>query len=404
MTSAVATRPRLRSSASVVSRVPEWLLDGMIAATALALSLLLASQHLSALRPGPGGLDAASAVLLAGTTVPLVAWRRWPRRVFIATGMCAILLGGFGYSIGLLVGPTIALFLWTASRDDAAPWTRRDSELVVVIFFAYVAASALGDHGAPAVELLHDSLAFAVAWFAGERTRLRRAHIADLEARAHRAEREIDQDRRIAVAEERARIARDLHDSVGHAINVIAVRAGAARLRHDREPERSIGALEAIEDIARQTADEIDQIVGALRDSTPDGATRTPLGLASLPTLVARHAANGIDVSVARLGNDRVPDASVDLAAYRILQEALTNAARHGSGTVDVEVVIGATAVDFTVGNPTAPPAIEPPGSGGHGLVGMRERVAMLGGTIAVEHGDDAFSVRVHLPYRERRS
>src|SRR5207244_3615445 len=107
---------------------------------------------------------------------------------------------------------------------------------------------------------------------------------------ATRADRDVERERRLALAEERTRIARDLHDSVGHAINVIVVRAGGARLRRNQEPERSHAALEAIEEIARQTAGEIDQIVGALRDPGAENSeTTTPVGLASMPTLVAHH-------------------------------------------------------------------------------------------------------------------
>src|SRR5206468_446811 len=119
--------------------------------------------------------------------------------------------------------------------------------------------------GFPAPQLLHSGLAWTVAWFAGERARLRHLHMADLHERASRSEREAERERLLAVAEERARIARDLHDSAGHAISVIAVRAGAARLRHGQEPDRSLLALEAIENLARQTATDIDHIVGTLR-------------------------------------------------------------------------------------------------------------------------------------------
>ncbi|MFC7106656.1 sensor histidine kinase [Nonomuraea rubra] len=140
----------------------------------------------------------------------------------------------------------------------------------------------------PGIALSLTPITWAVAWFAGERTRLRREQIAELQERAMRAEREAEQERLLAAAEERTRIARDLHDSAGHAISVIAVRAGAARLRHHQDPDRSLRALEAIEELARQTAGEIDQIVGTLRghgeaaDEAPPGArlARRP-GLAS---------------------------------------------------------------------------------------------------------------------------
>ena len=405
MTSAVVARPRLGSRRRVVRLGPAWLVDGVVALAALAISLVLASRHLSALRPGPGGLDAASVVLFAGTTVPLVAWRRSPRLVFVVTAGSSVLVGGLGYSIGVLVGPTIALYLWAASRDETHPWSARNTWLVATLLGIYVAASAVGDGGVPAVELLHNGLAFAVAWFAGERCRLRREPIVELEARASRAERELEQDRRLAVAEERARIARDLHDSVGHAINVIAVRAGAARLRHDQEPERSVTALAAIEEVARQTAEEIDHIVGALRDPVSDDhrVPAAPLGLASVPTLVARHTANGIEISLTRSGAPAVPDPAVDVAAYRILQEALTNVARHGTGPATVALTVGARALDLCVSNPVGGLSAPRERGAGFGLLGMRERVAMLDGTMDTGVVDDTFRVYVHLPYRVHR-
>src|SRR5262249_53333000 len=149
---------------------------------------------------------------------------------------------------------------------------------------------AAAQQAAPGSELLHSGLAWAGAWFAGERTRLRREQIEDLKAHALRAEREAERERLLAAAEERARIARDLHDSAGHAISLIAVPAGAARLRHRQEPDRSLAALEAIEEVARQTAAEIDAMVGSLRESGSDNDVAVlPVGLASLDRLIARH-------------------------------------------------------------------------------------------------------------------
>jgi signal transduction histidine kinase len=171
-----------------------------------------------------------------------------------------------------------------------------------------------------------------------------------------RAEREAERERLLAVAEERARIARDLHDSAGHAINVIAVRAGAARLRHHQEPDRSLLALEAIEEVARQTVEEIDQIVGTLREGgSADTVVEAPPRLASLDTLIAHHQAAGLEVTFHTQGAPRPLASAADRAAYRILQEALTNAARHGAGSVRIELAFGAGAVELTVTNPVLP-------------------------------------------------
>lgn len=369
-----------------------------IAAVALAGSLAqLSHGGIGGSRLGPGELDWTGGVLAACSTVPLVAWRRAPPAVFAFSALAIVLLGALGSPIALPLGPTAALYLFAASRDEENPWTRQSTGMVVALLAAYLGATALGGGGFPGSELLHTGLAWAVAWFAGERTRLRREHIAELRERALRAEREGERERRLAAAEERARIARDLHDSAGHAINVIAVRAGAARMRQD--PERSQAALEAIEELARKTVGEIDQIVGTLRDrGSVNGAVDAPPGLASLDTLVARHAAAGLDVSVASAGEPRQLEGAVDQAAYRILQEALTNAARHGKGAARVELAFGETALELTISN-AAPGEGAPRSNGGHGLIGMRERATLLGGSLDADRSGGTFRLRADLPY-----
>ncbi|MGH9013580.1 MAG: sensor histidine kinase [Acidimicrobiia bacterium] len=393
MRTATAYRPfaaRPRSGALVGAATAAATLAG-------SLALLAHGVGFGASEPGAGELDWISGLLTACATVPLVAWRRAPGVVFVLTASASVLLGGLGYPIGLPLGPTAALFLFAASRDAEDPWTRRSTATVVALFLAYLAATALGEGGFPGSELFHTGLAWAVAWFAGERTRLRREQIADLQERARRAEREAERERRLAAAEERARIARDLHDAAGHAINVIAVRAGAARMR--RDPERSQAALEAIEELARKTVGEIDQIVGTLRDrGSANGAVDAPPGLASLDTLVARHAAAGLDVSVASEGKPRQLESAVDQAAYRILQEALTNAARHGTGAVRVELAFGEVALQLTISN-AAPGESAPRSNGGHGLIGMRERATLLRGSLKAERANGSFRVRARLPY-----
>jgi signal transduction histidine kinase len=376
------------------------LVDGAIAAAALAGSLSQLSHggfRFDSSHLGAGALDWTGGLLVACSTVPLVVWRRAPRAVFAFTAAVSVLLGGLGYPIELPLGPTAALYLFAAGRDEEQPWTRRSTGTVFALLLAYLGAIAAGGGGFPGSELVHTGLAWAVAWFAGERTRLRRERLAELRERALRAERDAEGERRIAAAEERARIARDLHDAAGHAINVIALRAGTARLR--RDPERSQAALEAIEELARKTVGEIDQIVGALRDrGSANRAVDAPPGLASLDTLVARHAAAGLDVSVASEGEPRQLESPVDQAAYRILQEALTNAARHGTGAAQVGLAFGSAALELTISN-AAPGDSSPRANGGHGLIGMRERAALLGGHADAGRVNGVFRVRARLPY-----
>jgi signal transduction histidine kinase len=315
----------------------------------------------------------------------------------VFSASAAVALAAIGHPLALALGPAAALFFLAADRDEGDPWTRADTAAVVVLFLAYLGASALGDGGFPGTEFLHTGLAWAVAWFAGERTRMRHEHIVELAERAMRTEREADRERLLAIAEERARIARDLHDSAGQAINVIAVRAGAARLRGD--PDGSQTALEEIEELARNTVGEIDQIIGTLRDrGTENGAVDAPPGLASLNTLVEGQAAAGLDVSVESGGESRPLKSTVDRAAYRILQEALTNAARHGTGPARVELAFGTLALELTVSNAAAVERA-PRSNGGHGLIGMRERAALLGGSLDAERSNGTFRVHARLPY-----
>jgi signal transduction histidine kinase len=224
---------------------------------------------------------------------------------------------------------------------------------------------------------------------------MRREQMAELKREARR-------ERPLATAEERARIARDLHDSAGHAINVIGVRAGAARLRHHEDPDRSLVALEAIEELARQTAADIDRLVGALRRPDDRDPIAAPAGLASVPSLLAHHRGAGLDVTHRVAGMPRPLSSVVDQAAYRIMQEALTNASRHGLGSADMALDYRGTCLEITVTNPvTAPPARR---GARHGLVGLRERAELLGGTLITEHNGAIHVLRARLPYETSAS
>ncbi|MQA01688.1 MAG: histidine kinase [Streptosporangiales bacterium] len=370
-----ATRPSSRA-----------LLDVAVALVALVGSLAqLSHGGIFPARSGAGHVDLVGVVLVVCSTAPLVGWRRSPLAVYVATSAASALLAGLGYSLDLPLGVVVALFLLAASRDREAPWTLRTTVVVVAMLLAYLGAAAMAQAAFPGIELLHTGLAAVGSWFAGEWTRLRREQLAELQERA--------------VVEERARIARDLHDSAGHAISVIAVRAGAARLRHAEEPERSLPALAAIEELARQTVDELDQIVGTLREGgSVDGALRAPPGIASLDTLVSHHATAGLTVTLHSTGTPRPLAGVVDQGAYRIVQEALSNAARHGTGSARIVLTYRAEALDVTVTNPVRAATASRPG-GGHGLIGMRERASMLGGSLDAERADGAFVVRARIPY-----
>ncbi|MGI8928165.1 MAG: sensor histidine kinase [Candidatus Limnocylindrales bacterium] len=381
-----------------------WPWSGAIVDIALALATfggsvaVIAHGGIGPAQPSSGELDLVSVSLAACATLPLVAWRRFPLAVFAVTAAASVVVAGLGYRLDVLLGPGVALFLLASSRTPESAWTGRTTVVVVGFYAAYLVAAAAVEGTLPASELLHTGLAWAVGWFAGERMRLRREQIVELNARALRAERDAQRDRLLAVAEERARIARDLHDSAGNAVNVIAVRAGAARLRHRQDPAHSFTALEAIEEMARQTAEEIDQIVGSLREpGSANGLVEAPNGMASLETLIGRHREAGLEVTLVDSGPMPPLGAVVDQAAYRILQEALTNAARHGAGSARIELAFGHESVDLTVTNPAR--TVRSLQSGGHGLIGMRERAILLGGSFEAGLADGTFRVRARIPY-----
>jgi len=256
---------------------------------------------------------------------------------------------------------------------------------VVAMFLAQVGADYADGTWSP---LPIPLLGWLVVWSVGERVRER----AEREV-ARRTE--IARERDLAAAQERTRIARDLHDSAGHAINVILVQAGAARLLGERDPAAARAALQTIEDVARDTIAEIDRLVAALRDDGGE-AERAPHGLAALETLVDAKRAAGIEVALEVRGDRSTLTPGVDQAAYGIVREALTNAARHGAGPATVTVEIEPDAVRVAVENPLpAGSAVAPEG---HGLAGMRERAALAGGRLEAGAADGAFRVAAELP------
>jgi signal transduction histidine kinase len=390
----LATLARVR--ATTVSR---WRQQEVLRDVGLAVVVFAAS---AAVLAGRGGMDDTReldllGVLLAGlASLPLVAWRRAPLAVFVATAAASAALNAIGYAPGPPFGPTVALFLLALHPERTRLSRPATGAVVLGVFAVHVGTVAVAEDAFPTVALLFGALVWGGALVAGDRVRQRRARMHELEERARRAEREAERERRLAAAEERTRIARDLHDSAGHAINVILVQAGAARLLSEQDPERSQAALETIEDVARGTLGEIDQLVRALREDDPDGVEPPP-GLAALGDLTELHRTAGLAVSLNERGSPRPLSPGLDQAAYRILQEALTNAARHGAGSAAVEVRFDPSALELEVTNPIRPGSAQP--EAGHGITGMRERATLLGGRLDAAASDGSFSVRVYLPY-----
>jgi signal transduction histidine kinase len=348
-------------------------------------------------------LDGLGVLLAALSSLPLALWRRAPLGVFAFTALASAVMFGLDYAHGPPFGPTVALFGLATKRTDLRVPGRALVAIIVSLFAVHVTATGIASGGFPGVPLLLGLSLWTAVWFAGERVRLRRERIAELEERALRAEREAERERRLAAAEERTRIARDLHDSAGHAINVILVQAGAARLLSEKDPERSRGALETIETVARETLTEIDRLVGALRDEGglhEDSSVEPPRGVAALESLAQRHRAAGLDVTIAVDGERRPLAPAVDQAAYRIVQESLTNALLHGRGSADVALTFADDVLEIAVTNPVSPTA-RSDGSG-HGIVGMRERAGLVGGRLEAGRSDGVFRVQARLPYTSR--
>jgi signal transduction histidine kinase len=368
------------------------LLDAALAVVAFGLTLLLIAVSDS----GTSDFDAPAVVLAALASLPLVARRRAPLAVFVFMTCASAALYAVAAPAGPPVGPTIALYSVAAGIGESRVSQRAALAVVVVMLIVHVTAVGIRNDSFPTA-----SLAFAIAvwggiWLAGERSRIRAERLRELEERALRAEREAERERQLASAEERMRIARDLHDSAGHAINVILVHAGLGRLRTETDAAGAREALETIEEVARETAGEIDQMVGVLREGPATGEVEPPPGVAAVAELVARHRDAGLDVSLEFDGERRALPQNVDRGAYRILQEALTNSARHGAGAAEVRVRFEPDTLELNVANPLA---AAPTGRGnGHGVIGMRERADLLGGDLEAGAQDGRYRVTARLP------
>ena len=246
-------------------------------------------------------------------------------------------------------------------------------------------------------------LSLAVAWLAGDNVRERRLRWASMEERTRMLEREREERDRAAVAAERLRIARELHDVVAHSMSVIAVQAGMGKHVIEADPTAARDALGVIESTSRSALTEMRRMLGVLREGDESAATRPMPGLADIPTLVAETRRAGLGVTLDSGCREGELPAGVDLTAYRVVQEALTNVIKHGGPVADVRVACADGWVEVEVtdeGRPLEPPPPVAESGHGHGLVGMRERVALYGGTFEAERRPGGgFRVRACLPY-----
>ncbi|SDU83645.1 sensor histidine kinase [Jiangella alkaliphila] len=369
----------------------------------IALVLLLfcvAGTHgASAGDEGGRDADAVAYALVVLAALSFVVRSRYPRTVLVVSGAAVLIYLAANYPYGPIMF-TVLLISFTLGHllplRTALQWVGGYWALIAVV----AASRLLGEGGDfwrdASLGAIGSLVAFAAPLAIGAALKTRRESQADVRA---------EQARR-AVSEERLRMAQELHDSVGHGLAVIAMQAGVALHVLDRNPEKVRGALEAIRDTSRSSLDGLRAELQLLRSPVTDAAPRRPVaGLAEVGVLLERIRAGGVDV-VSDLsgasGGDLPPD--VDVAAYRIVQESLTNVLRHAAATrAEVQIRRSGDELlvdvsDNGVGGAAAPPVRDDDGSG-TGIAGMRARAEALGGRLqAGPRGGGGFAVHARLP------
>jgi signal transduction histidine kinase len=363
------------------------LFDLGVVVVALVLAVLSADQT--------GFFGLGDGALIA---VALLWRRRWPAAVFAVVAVLCF--------VQVPVGPqasSAALFVAMYSvvkyaRSLLWGW------LAGAVTLAGAVLAGLTGSEVEVVPIV--GMATAAIWLTALALRTRRLYVLSLEERAATAERERDHLARIAVVEERARIARELHDVVAHSLAVMIAQADGGMYAFDRHPDRARGALQTVGVVGREALTEMRRLLGVLRDgdagpTRPDGAAveRPRRALDQLAPLVARSRAAGLAVRAEIDATVSALPAGVELAVYRIVQEALTNALKHGGpgASAALGVRYAHDAVEVIVRSRGTRPAVARPG--GHGLVGMRERVAMYGGAFrAGPRLDGDWEVHARIP------
>ncbi|CAM5556509.1 sensor histidine kinase [Streptomyces tanashiensis] len=352
--------------------------------------------------------DVWSVLIMIAGAAALVMRRRRPFAVLAFTVTISLFeLVNDNRPAPIAMAAVVALYT-VASRTDR-PTTWRVGLVTMAVLTA--AAMIFGPTHWYAQENLGVFAWTGMAAAAGDAVRSRRAFVDAIRERAERAERTREEEAGRRVAEERLRIARDLHDVVAHHIALVNVQAGVAAHVMDKRPDQAKEALAHVREASRSALDELRATVGLLRQSgDPEAPTEPAPGLGVLDGLLDSFRKAGLPVALARADEGLTLPATVDLAAYRIVQEALTNVRKHAGpdAKAEVSVVRVGRTVEITVldnGTPrTVPPqAVEQPPVGGHGLLGMRERVGALGGTLtAAPRYGGGFRVQAILPVTPR--
>ncbi|MFJ5550422.1 sensor histidine kinase [Streptomyces sp. NPDC093225] len=370
----------LRAGAELGARVRAarpWVLDlGLTLLVQLAVTMPFVLPR----EPGLPPVTWEAYALTTAGVVPLAWRRRWPVAVLTAhlvTGtLYQQLLDGPGQPLpyaGLIAFYTVAV--QCPARVRAA---------VSVVALA-VLLYAVGQNTGTARELFFAVFCAGAAYALGRLQFTRHAYTAAVEDRAAQLERANRIEAEQAAARERARIAREMHDILSHAVSIMIVQAEAGPVAVRRAPERAEAAFDAISETGRDAMVQLRRMLGVLREEGP--ALREPQpGVAGLPALVERVRGGGPDVGYEQRGAVRDLPASVDTTAYRIVQEALTNVVKHAGATrVEVALEYGERELRITVADDGRGPSGA--GSGGHGLVGIRERAAAHGGTAVMGPG-----------------
>jgi signal transduction histidine kinase len=363
--------------------------------TDIALALLLGVACLQSAF-GEHGLKQPgwAALLLIELSVLPLALRRWRPLLVLATTLAAAIVADLWFSGFLLPGPVVALYTVAAHCERRVALAAAALTGVALVIPA-TAGKGVSSAGFAAAMYA----AFTVAWALGDNLRTRRAYLVEVEARAERLEREREEQARRAVAAERARIARELHDVISHNVSVMVVQAAAGRDVFESRPERAREALGSIESIGREALVELRRLLGvvsAAGESEEAGFSPQP-GLARLPELLEQVGAGGLRVRLTVSGQARGLPAGVDLSAFRIVQEALTNTLKHAHASrAHVSVRYSDTGLEVEVLDDGIAGA---PAGGGRGIVGMRERAALVGGELSAgPRPAGGFGVRARMP------